>query len=137
MPFVKPVTDDSYPAGTDNVTCNLSLFGGITPEFVEARVEGIAKCPLAPLDPPDGTFLLTQVPSTDNWQLFDGTFLFEWAVRSDRTRFFIFAGGFNYFGAQIMTTCITQMSSGRICGGVSQAGAGGTVELFWGPTIEP
>ena len=137
MPFVKPVTDDNYPPGVDNPTCNISLFDGITPEFVEARVKGIVKCPITVIEPPNGTFLLTQEVDPSKWSFFDGTFLFQWEVEPTKTRFFIFAAGFNWFFADIATTCLSQLPSGSICGGPSQRGAGGSVELFWGPTIEP
>lgn len=131
-----PVTP-TYDPGADCNTCKDIIFDGVTPLYVEAHVDGIAACPGIPFALPNGVFLLTQtVPCT--WIFNDGAgTAWQWILNPADSRFLITFVGFFWFVHIIAGVCNFTFTNTNVCGVALAIGLGGTVEVFWGPTIDP
>ena len=137
MPFVKPVTDGNYAAGVDNPTCNISLFSGVTPQYVELRVKNIVACPTIVQPPPNGTYLLTQSVSPEQWLLTVGAITFQYDLSLGFSQIVIFEAAGNWFTNTNPGSCFDTFVNTIACSPGVNIGSGGTVEVIWGSAIEP
>jgi len=131
-----PETDD-YEAGDACTLCVDLLFDGTTPKYVEVDVSGIVKCGIAPNDPPNGTWLLTQAEEPCVWRLTSGVFSFMWKLGANRSQLSIWQGMFVWFIADIVNECIDAFVNELSGCLVGQYGEDGYALCYWGPTIGP
>lgn len=126
-----------YEEGDACPVCVDILFNGVTPKYVEIDVSGITKCPIAIGDPPNGTFLLTQVqPCIWRASVFPDNF--EWNLQVARSFFKIFQTPFEiWFSSDWAVECYDAFVNQNICGVGPAYGANGYVLVWWGPTIGP
>lgn len=126
-----------YTPGVACPSCEATLFGGVTPLYVEAHVQGVIECPGLPTGV-NGVILLTQGGPPCNWVFNTPAIFWRWTIGPAGSEFAISTGGALYFtdpsGVNCRTT-FTNTSPG--CVPFVFAGHGGTVEVFWGPTIGP
>lgn len=75
---------DPGPTGDSCVLCDNLLWPvGATPLWVKCHFSSIVNCPICSLDPPNGTWVLTQLPSDACWwQYDDGTYEINWHYES-------------------------------------------------------
>lgn len=126
-----------YEPGDACPECVDSLFGGITPKYVEIDVSGLRRCPIAHVDPPDGTFLLTQNQPCQ-WVFADGFRGYAWRLLNDRSILRLdWVGFFNFFYSEVMHTCIDAFANQTLCGLPNDYADSGYVTCWWGPTIGP
>lgn len=131
-----PETDD-YEEGAECALCVDALFDGVTPKYVEVDVSGITKCPIAPNDPPNGTFLLTQTAAC-RWQFLTDDFVaFIWELNAGNSIFSILRLGFIWFTATVADDCIDAFANQNVCGVGPVYGENGYALCYWGPTIGP
>lgn len=132
-----PPDHPDYEPGEDCLWCHDVLFGGVTPKYVEADVSGIVKCPGVVLEPPQGTFLLTQKVNPCFWRYEAIGFFIEWWLEQNRSSVLIWEAGFWWFSAGPEHACFDAFVNNNICNGPPAIGEDGYVLLYWGPTIGP
>ena len=134
----KPITP-TFETGDDCELCGCPDLGENTPRYIEAHISGIVDCPGAILPAPDGVYLLEQfnvrpcIWGTNigiqsiilNYENEDS--IFEIQVTNNILWFQ------HQTGLKCSSSFINQLV---LCGGDIQA-TGGTVTVFWGPTIGP
>lgn len=130
-----------YEAGNNNPTCHVALFNSETPKYVEARIEGITKCPGVIGTPPNGTYLLTQDPGDPKaWRFQIGNVFFAWLLYPAYSFFFVVQIQvfiYPWFSHQLFLLCQTSFTNQNICGVGRAIGKNGTAKIFWGPAIHP
>lgn len=131
----KPPTPTFEP-GVPCIQCEATLFGGVTPKYIEALIQGITTCPTAP-PAPNGVSLLTQFTPCF-WAGADGGYSISMQYLPGQSVFNINIGVFKSFSSMIMLNCQTLFANQNPpCGVFPAIGTGGTAEIFWGPTIGP
>ncbi len=132
----KPDTP-AYEPGDDCDACKSVIFNEITPKYVEAHVEDITVCPGFVAPTPNGVFLLTQtVPC--QWVGFFNGWAYRFQLSVFNTSFAILAGPSIVFTSTILIICQTSFTNQNgPCNLPFSVGTGGTVDVFWGPTIDP
>ncbi len=129
--------NDDYPSVLACSHCDLPAFGGNTPEFIEAIVEGVTICPGFAGSSPNGIFLLTQVAAC-TWEVFAIGYLFRLILSVANSTFVIQTGVSIVFNAGTGSACGFSFSNINIvCSLPFAVGIGGSAEMFWGPGIEP
>lgn len=132
--------DPEYPVyepGDECALCVDLLFDGLTPKYVEVDVSGITKCPIAPVDPPNGVFLLTQTAPC-RWQLLTDDFVaFIWELNNNQSIFSILRLGMIWFKANVAFDCFDAFVNENVCGVGPVWGEDGYALCYWGPTIGP
>lgn len=131
-----PPDDPKYEPGDECPTCNISLFGGVTPKYVEAELIGVTQCPAFPAIPPNGIYLLTQ-SAPCIWQAAVGIWLMRWSLLEISSGFRINSHPFEAFFHFPLIVCHHQFTNQRLVCGGTNAGVGGFANIFWGPTIGP
>ena len=131
-----PETDD-YEEGVECPLCVDLLFGGVTPKYVEADITGIVKCPGTPIEPPNGTFLLTQTVLPCVWEYVDVPLVIRWRLLADRSIFDVRWFEAFWFFNRIDEICFDAFVNENVCDGVQIAGQDGYALIWWGPTIGP
>lgn len=132
----KPPTPTFEP-GVACAQCEATMFGGVTPKYVEANVQGIVKCPGVMIDPPAGVFLLTQQAAPCFWLYLIPGFFIEYRLQAGTATILIWEAGFWWFSAGPGAPCLSSFVNNQVCGTPPWIGESGTVEIFWGPTIGP
>jgi len=131
-----PIEYPDYPEGDECALCVDVLFGGVTPEFVIAIVQGLEKClpyPAWAPEPPNGTFKLTQTaPCT--WQFTRAdTVSFIWQLTAGHSIFSILFPGFIFFTSDIPSNCYDAFPNSNVCGVGPVLCESGYVTCWWGP----
>ena len=127
----------AYPEGAECAVCVSALFGGVTPKYVEAHVDGVIDCPGGPVFDPNGVVLLTQNAAC-GWLGGKGGFAYNWILLVGQSIFRIESGLQTFFTAAPLIECVTEFTNlHTACTGGVVLGKDGTVEIFWGPTIGP
>lgn len=132
--------DPEYPDYEEGDECPLCvdlLFDGLTPKYVEADVSGIVACPLIPMSPPVGTFLLTQTYDPCKWEYMTPEFVITWGLEPDRSYLTIWVAGGKWFYSEVLDQCFDAFVNELDCSVGLTLGENGYVTLWWGPTIGP
>ncbi len=128
---------DVYPDGCRCEECEDSLFDGVTPKYIEIDVVDVEACPGVIVEPPNGTFLLTQQMDCCVWAFDNGTFVFTWRLTATKSFMTIAKGMQIWFAAEINDTCIDAFVNTTNCALPQDDGHNGYITCWWGPTIGP
>lgn len=132
-----PATPD-YEPGKRCPTCEDTLFGGVTPKYVEARFVGIVCCPGIPGPAPNRVFLLEQnAVNPCQWDAGFPIDIFRWRLEAARSYLLLMEGGFNWFNSYPHLTCLDFFLNENVCSINLAVGFSGFAQVFWGPTIGP
>ncbi len=127
----------NYPSDTVCSVCESVIFGGSTPIYVEAHIDGVVKCPGAIIEFRNGVFLLSNVLSPCRWSFVEGMWSVEWILTPTTSTLVVASTSIPWFKQTIVAACQTQFVNANVCGFGFAVGSGGTGEVFWGPTIDP
>lgn len=129
--------DDSYEPGNACGRCHNVIFDGVTPKYIQAVITGIVKCPLAPTEAPNGTYVLEQQADSCLW-------IFTNPIKGYICQLQFHAGGTGFgfhevhghwFNASPVNQCDDLFVNENVCGPGHIWGVSGTAKVFWGPGI--
>jgi len=132
-----PVSTELYTEAEWPGLCEIDLFDGRTPKYIEAHLAGIILCPIATTPDPNGTYILTNFAAgryrSDNPNLY----LEVW-FQDPQTFYnaFGFPGAQDFFRANA-ARCTDHADNERVDCSPGNWGYSGTIDLFWGPGISP
>lgn len=132
----KPITND-YETGNVCGNCSGSLFTAGTPKYIEAHLDNIIACPGAPWTFTQKTIVLTQGSGSCGWGWTDGTWSAQYLLTATHSNFQVGRTSFLWFFALVATPCLTGFTNQNVCGVGFALGAGGTADIYFGPTIGP
>lgn len=127
--------DETYTEADDPGACELLLFDGRTPKFIEVYVSDIVLCPIATTPDPNGTYVLTQVGPL-LWNYEDTDRFMQLELRFDRSFFAIFGRpGLQSLFQDTKARCIDLFQNDQIDCNLPNYGRDGQMTFFWGPGI--
>lgn len=130
-----PTDYGEYEEGDECPLCAATLFGGVTPKYVEAHVVGVDVCPGGPAFDPNGTWRLEQIAPCQ-WLGGAAGWGFVWILNPGESSFTIVSGPVFLFAGISVSDCVDVFINQQFeCDLPFTAGVGGTVDVFWGPTI--
>ena len=132
-----PVDTELFTEADFPGACNLLLFDGRTPKYIELHVSGIQLCPGSTTPEQNGTYVLTQFDSR-LWRFSDDDRTIELALDSLFTALIIVGHpGFQRVFIANVDPCLDTIPNGQAnCAGDNE-GFDGQATLFWGPGISP
>ena len=123
------------PPGAACTLCESTLFSGITPLTVLAKVRDVVVCPGGPPVTIDGDITLTQIAACQ-WLGNVGPIAYFWLLQAGSSIFTINSGLVVFFGQTILSNCIDSFVNNQlVCNLPFTAAIGGTAEMFWGPDL--
>ncbi len=129
--------EDLY-TGADNAGyCEIDLFDGRTPKFIELHVSGVILCPVATTPSPNGTYVLTQT-SLVRWNYEDDDRFIQIELQNTKTVLGILGkpGLQNVFIGE-EARCVDEIANDQVdCSGGNYGHSGNAV-FYWGPGISP
>lgn len=121
------------PFGSDCAACDSVLWeSGETPLWLKATFSGIEKCSAGPVDPPNGSWILTQIALTPCiWQFLAFDWRIQYDISSGVTKMFaMYWNGskwFIYFYDQKSLCAVAGNADYTACGPSNIGGKNGTV----------